>query len=479
MTGLFGFSIDAEGRIARSRAKGGQRAARAITKVNSVDLIVEPGAGGEVIKLIEAVQSAATGTNTSEDDDMLREKLIKLIEAKRPDLKGRLTDEASDDDLQAILTEAMAPPPAANANDDTGEDDAASGGNAAGDRVGRAELDERLRMIEARAAAVQTIEASGLPAPARERLARDFGGRESFREVDVGSAIEAERSYLARFAESGQVVGLGEGSRIEAGEQRGAKIATMLDAFFDRDDRSVQSFRECYVEITGDGSVTGQLERCDAARLREAAATGPIREAISSATFSSVLGNAIRRRMIKEYSLPSPYDAWRVVAETVPVQDFRTNERTRYGGYGDLPIVGEGNPYLNLATPTDEKATYAVAKRGGTELVTIETIKNDDVGVIARLPAKLARSARRTLAKFVLDFVRDNPAIYDAVALFHANHGNLGAAALTKTTLAAGRLAMLKQTEKDSGDRLGIPPRHLLVSPDLEETAVDLFRRNT
>jgi len=69
--------------------------------------------------------------------------------------------------------------------------------------------------------------------------------------------------------------------------------------------------------------------------------------------------------------------------------------------------------------------------------------------------------------------------IYDGKALFHADHGNLGSAALASGSLAAARLTMKKQTEKDSGDRLSIPPRFLWVPDDLEEVAFDLFRRNT
>ena len=139
------------------------------------------------------------------------------------------------------------------------------------------------------------------------------------------------------------------------------------------------------------------------------------------------------------------YDVWRGLATTVPINDFRTQERTRFGGYGDLPAVAESAAYGALGSPTDEKASYAVTKRGGTEDVTLEMIKNDDVGVIRQIPVKLSRSAKRTLGKFVLDFLADNPAIYDGVNLFHASHGNLGAAALDKTSLR-GRLAMLSQT---------------------------------
>jgi hypothetical protein len=39
----------------------------------------------------------------------------------------------------------------------------------------------------------------------------------------------------------------------------------------------------------------------------------------------------------------------------------------RFGGYGNLPTVGQGAPYTALTSPTDEEATYAPAKRGGTE----------------------------------------------------------------------------------------------------------------
>ena len=83
------------------------------------------------------------------------------------------------------------------------------------------------------------------------------------------------------------------------------------------------------------------------------------------------------------------------------------------------------------------------------------------------------------MAKFVFDFLRNNQAIYDGKALFHADHGNLFTAALDKTALAAHRLAMLKQTEMDSNDRIGITPTRLIVPVELQEAAVDLFKLAT
>ena len=90
-----------------------------------------------------------------------------------------------------------------------------------------------------------------------------------------------------------------------------------------------------------------------------------------------------------------------------------------YSGVFSRPsILREETPALT--SPGDEEATYAVAKRGGTETITTEHIKNDDVGFIRSVPKKLSQAAKRTLSKFVLDFLRTNPVIYDGQPLFNA-----------------------------------------------------------
>jgi hypothetical protein len=65
----------------------------------------------------------------------------------------------------------------------------------------------------------------------------------------------------------------------------------------------------------------------------------------------------------------------------------------------------------------------------------------------------------------------------DAKALFHADHGNLGTAALSFASYNAARTAMRKQTELNSAARLGAltAPRYLLVPPDLEITALQVL----
>ena len=467
MADLFGLSIDA--RATFTEAKGVKTVKR-FTAVNSVDLIVEPGAGGRVLDVLEAA-------DTTDEDSMLRTRLIKLIKDRRPALlEGKDVDALSDADLETILTEAVADPKA---------DPKVEQKDAAGDEQGareaapltRRDLDESMRTVEARSEARslgrEQVARATLPDAARARVLATLEAGGNWSTSVVEAAIKTEQTYLAPFLAAGRVAGLGAVSRIETGETRAEKTLAMLEAFFDpkhKDHRHARSFKECYVAMTGDARVTGQLRDCDQALMREA---------LNSASLAEVLGDGIHRRLVADYRTATVYDIWRQLATTTNVNDFRKQERTRFGGYGDMPIVAESADYAALTSPGDEHAEYSVAKRGGLESITLEMIKNDDVGVIQRLPQRMSRAAKRTLSKFVLDFIRTNPVIYDTKALFHVDHGNLRTGALSAAEVSAVRLAMLKQTELGSNDRIGIAPKYLWVPSDLEEAAGDLFRRST
>lgn len=441
MSSAFGFSIDVGG-VAKNRA--GFREAVSITKVNSVDLIIEPGAGGQLIRLVEAKQEV----------DTMRDRMIEAVKAANNGQLPSGLDVDNDAALEAAYREALAPNP---------------------DNVAI----EAAALREAKATARAVIAESTLPAAAKEKLKAQFDAQTArFTEAEVTAAITNEATYLAKFTESGKVKA-GDFNDGRVTDDRADRVGAMLDAFFDPANRTVQSFKECYIEITGDKRVTGLTRDADPVRLREALGDSAFREALDSSSWADVLGNSITRRLIADYNQPNQYDVYQQLVSVVPLSDFRTQERTRFGGYGDLPAVAEGAPYNPLTSPSDEKATYAAAKKGGTESITLEMIKNDDVSSIRQVPNKMARAAKRTLAKFVLDFLRTNPAIYDGKALFHADHANLGTAALSAAAFAAARLAMLKQTDMSGNEALGIGPKNLWIPPELEETAVNLFNRNT
>lgn len=411
MLGLIGFSIDAAG---AAKQKGAFREAVSITQVKSLDLIVEPGAGGRIINLIEAEGAA---------DMALRDRMIEAVKAKHGGALPADLNVADDDALETAYREAVAPKLPALGGD-------------------IADVQARLDRLDMR----EAVENSGLPAQIKDKLNAKIA--QGTTKDTLNLLIDNFREGLADLTTAGHVTGLGD-PRLEMGADRSDKIKTLLDDFFDPSKRA-RSFRECYVEITGDKGVTGLYQNCNQAVLREAAGAD-FREAISAATFGNILGDSITRAMVRDYNALENYNDWRALVDVVPVSNFRTQERTRMGGYGNLPAVAENAPYTALTSPGDEKATYAVSKRGGKETLSIETIANDDVGAIRKIPTRMAVAAKRTLYEFVLDFLATNPTIYDSAALFHAAlHKNLGATALDATTFAAARLAMKQQVEKQA-----------------------------
>lgn len=199
-------------------------------------------------------------------------------------------------------------------------------------------------------------------------------------------------------------------------------------------------------------------------------------ESVSSTTWAEILGDSITRRLIELYQ-GNNYQGWRALVRTVPVRDFRTQRRVRMGGYGVLPDVLQGGTYQPLTSPTDEEATYAVAKKGGTEDLTFEAITNDDLEAVARIPEALARAAAMTLYRFVfLTLFSDNPTCtYDSTALFHASHGNTTAVALSQSGASQLRQKMRDQAGYGvSTDVLGVTPSYLVVPNELEELGAQI-----
>ena len=478
MADLIGFSVDATVNH-RVATIGGRRVriAKSIERVHSVDLIDRPSAGGQLLRMAEA-----------EDEDMkLREKMIRLIEAQLGAEALEGIDTNDDDKVAELYGKArIAEANAGAGNEPTGT----SPQHSAPDPAPTLTLDDidsrvsaQVRLVEARANARVTIAESGLPEAARERLTARFAEAETIGPDDVDKAITAEREYLNKLVPGhpgAAVTGLAGTARVELVEAQADKLKKRLDALFDPADRSERSIKTVYIDMTGDERVTGMRKHCDSARLREAISIGT---GAGAGVFADVFGDSLTRRMQREYRTMDRYMWWRDVCEIAGPNDFRSQERTRWGGYGDLPTVAQAGAYTALTSPTDEKETYTVSKRGGTEAISLEAIKNDDMQVVMRIPARLGRAAARTVSSVVAAIFTANSGggqTLDTASqtLFHANHNNSGTAALSAASLAAGRLAMVKQPELSSSKRIGILPRCLLVPDDLEETAINLFRRD-
>lgn len=458
-----------------------------IESVKSVDLVTNPAAGGRVLRLV----ASDALPHTLEGDGRMLQKMIEAIKASgNASLIAKMTalgTTPNEDQVLGIYTEALKTPvtPVETPEQKTTREakeakdvaDRAAAAAAAQPAAVPAAQPKLVSVNEAEFMEVRrdgltsfleaTLAGTSLPDPVKDSLRKRFTAEIASDKLPakavITSQVKESVDLFAQLAEKNIV--LPGGARIDARVTKTTRdqVKESLDAFFDPK-KPLTSFRQLYIDITGDAKITGQKQEC--VRLTES---------LDSTTFDQILGDSITRRMVADYTAAGMAN-WRgTVAQVVPVNDFRTQRRMRFGGYGNLPTVGQGAPYTQLTSPTDEEATYSPAKRGGTEALTIEMIANDDVGAVRRIPQKLGRAAAQTLYEFVWDFLRTNAAIYDATALAAAGHGNnIITTALTAANISIARLRMKAQTDMSNGKRLGLAMKQLIVPNDLEELAFQL-----
>jgi hypothetical protein len=193
---------------------------------------------------------------------------------------------------------------------------------------------------------------------------------------------------------------------------------------------------------------------------------------------ANVVANVLNKVVVNDFHQYPRW--WEPVVRRENFASLQTVKWITLGGVGELPAVSEGAAYSELTwDDAAESATWQ--KRGGYLGITLEAMDKDDVGRLRNAPRALARAAWLTLGKAISGLFTQSsgvgPTLADGKALFHTDHANLGTTALSSASWAAAKLAMRKQTELNSGERLGglTAPKFLLVPPDLENTALTVL----
>jgi len=419
-----------------------------ISKIHSVDAVTEPAAGGRFLEIQEEVGFDMIDTLSLEE---LRELRPDLVDALRTELQSESEPQVVELD---ISQESEAP------------DKAKEEIKGLFEEVKR----ERCTLLLER-----KLAESALPEPLKAKIKRIFGDR-IFEEDELMKVIEDERETYAKVIETMQPK-----ARIISVVDERDKFAKALEGMIaGKEIDGITPFRSlfqayCYYKGIQDPWSVSRSALAAQILQESARYDSGLKESIETSDWAQVFGDSITRRMIKEYRLPL-YDDWRkIVSDIRPLKDLRVQRIVRIGYYGLLPTVPEGGTYQPLTSPSDEEVTYSPAKKGGLEDYTWEALVNDDLGALQRIPRKLALAAKITLYKFVFDFLADNPTIYDGVALFHANHGNLGTTALSSDSLTTAKVAMMGQTALDSTyTYLIVEPRYLVVPRQLQATALQL-----
>lgn len=189
----------------------------------------------------------------------------------------------------------------------------------------------------------------------------------------------------------------------------------------------------------------------------------------STSDFANILENIANKSLLKGYDeVEETFHLW---TSTGSLPDFKIQKRVDLGLFPNLAVKAEGAEYQH-ATLGDRGEQIVLATYGRKFAVTRETIINDDMDQLTKVPNRMGRAAKRTIGDLVYAILTSNPTMSDGVALFHANHSNLlTGAAPTVASIDAARAAMARQRDGDSAAAaLNLRPKYWMGPVELEGT---------
>ena len=261
--------------------------------------------------------------------------------------------------------------------------------------------------------------------------ARDTGERDvAFR--DAVSTAMLHREYPDQYA-------LDDGAR----EFRGLSLLEMARTVLERHGVSTRGMPR--LELAG-------------AAFRTRAAVGYH----STSDFPAILANVLNKTLRDGYDrTPRTFAAW---ARRTSITDFKPVQRTQLGGYPDLEKVLESGEY-KYGTIGEGREVYALATYGKVVAISRQTLIDDNLEAFTRVPQMIGAAAAELESDIVYSILKSNPAMGDGTDLFHADHGNLGTAAVIDEASLAQAYRKMAEQKGLEGRLIRVMPRFLLVPP--------------
>lgn len=202
-----------------------------------------------------------------------------------------------------------------------------------------------------------------------------------------------------------------------------------------------------------------------------------LKESGSSSDFPNLLANTMYKILVDKFKgVSSP---WAQYTAQGDLADFKTADRVIVSEAPDLLEIEEDGPYTDSKL-TDRKYQIALKTYGRTFSIGRRVIINDDLDAIRKQPARFGRSSARTLVKKIVAALEGDSMSYDGNRLFSSNHNNVANTSLTNdatgiAAVVAGMVRIAQSTEPDSGEKMGITAKYLLVPPELEDVAMRII----
>lgn len=185
-----------------------------------------------------------------------------------------------------------------------------------------------------------------------------------------------------------------------------------------------------------------------------------------SGAFPNILANVGHKALMKGYNeVPATFQYWTSKGSN---PDFKPSTRVGLGAADELlPMTEMGEFKSSEATDMGQQTTVHTFGREWT--LTRKAIINDDLSVLARLPAAYGAAARRTINKQAYDLLTNGSGIFTSA------HKNSGTGTLSIASLKAAKAAMSKQKDPSGKMYLNIQPVYLIVPAELEVEAATLI----
>ncbi len=193
----------------------------------------------------------------------------------------------------------------------------------------------------------------------------------------------------------------------------------------------------------------------------------------SSSDFGQILIDVAHKSLLK---------GWETAAENFDqftshgtLTDFRPAKRVGLGDFGHLPQVGEGEEYT-YGTIGDEGASVALATYGQLFSITRQAILNDDIHLLTKIPEKMGKAARATIAKLVFALLTGSAKAQDGKALFDASHKNTITNAVLDLANIDKGIQMMNGFVNARGEPLAIEPEFMLLPTSMYTRGLQLIK---
>ena len=198
-----------------------------------------------------------------------------------------------------------------------------------------------------------------------------------------------------------------------------------------------------------------------------------------TAAFPAILDNAINKAYVEGHrTAPVTFDKW---TKKGSLKDFKiTDNNYLRGPAGEFLEVPAGAELKHDVFSDEKRPTRQLKTYGRQFTLTRQAFINDDIDLVTSIPARYAASARKTINKQCYEILISNPAIYDGVELFNAEHGNLitTGTGITQESMQKMILALQNQTD-ESGQAIIINPAYIIVPSGMAFDIYTLFNSPT